>query len=418
MESSSDIKITAFGKTDVGLIREHNEDNFLLANVDTGLRTSSPEENLQFTLGPKGAILLVCDGMGGAAAGEVASTMAVDSISLDMETRAPTTRERYARGLRRSIENANEKIHMQSRINQSERGMGTTCTAAGLVDRTLLIGQIGDSRCYVLRAGKLTQVTKDQSLAWQLIEAGAMTVEEAKSFEHANIILQALGVQEKVDVVLSHVLLCRGDVVLLSSDGLHGPVSDEEMRDILLADPDPKKACEVLIAKALEREGPDNISVVVANFEGDGLPEPDANAELGFSIFDPGVDPDDPEPPKRVLHPPIDKITEEVPIHLDAIEATSPGAMPTSLVSPTASTPSTNTNIRAAEDPASRPFLTFVLVTLLAALGGALFLAFQQTNLPDLPSAPGAATAVPTKAAPTPAPAPKNLDSSPVSDPR
>jgi serine/threonine protein phosphatase PrpC len=418
MERSSDIKITAFGKTDVGLIREHNEDNFLLANVDTGLRTSSPEENLQFTLGPKGAILLVCDGMGGAAAGEVASTMAVDSISLDMETRAPTTRERYARGLRRSIENANEKIHMQSRINQSERGMGTTCTAAGLVDRTLLIGQIGDSRCYVLRAGKLTQVTKDQSLAWQLIEAGAMTVEEAKSFEHANIILQALGVQEKVDVVLSHVLLCRGDVVLLSSDGLHGPVSDEEMRDILLADPDPKKACEVLIAKALEREGPDNISVVVANFEGDGLPEPDANAELGFSIFDPGVDPDDPEPPKRVLHPPIDKITEEVPIHLDAIEATSPGAMPTSLVSPTASTPSTNTNIRAAEDPASRPFLTFVLVTLLAALGGALFLAFQQTNLPDLPSAPGAATAVPTKAAPTPAPAPKNLDSSPVSDPR
>src|SRR5664279_1270740 len=118
MESSSDIKVTVFGKTDVGLIREHNEDNFLLANVDTGLRTSSPEENLQFTLGPKGAILLVCDGMGGAAAGEVASTMAVDSISLDMETRAPTTRERYARGLRRSIENANEKIHMQSRINQ------------------------------------------------------------------------------------------------------------------------------------------------------------------------------------------------------------------------------------------------------------------------------------------------------------
>jgi serine/threonine protein phosphatase PrpC len=414
MESSSDIKITAFGKTDVGLIREHNEDNFLLANVDTGLRTSSPEENLQFALGPKGAILLVCDGMGGAAAGEVASTMAVDSISIDMETRAPTTRERYARCLRRAIENANEKIHMQSRINQNERGMGTTCTAAGLVDRTLLIGQIGDSRCYVLRAGKLAQVTKDQSLAWQLIEAGAMTVEEAKSFEHANIILQALGVQEKVDVVLSHVLLCRGDVVLLSSDGLHGPVADEEMRDILLADPDPKKACEVLIAKALEREGPDNISVVVARFEGDGLPEPEASAEVGFALFDPGVDPDDPEPPRRVLHPPIEKITEEVPIQLDAIEATSPGAMPTSLVSASASTPSTNTAVHAAEESASRPFLTFVLVTLLAALGGALFLAFQQTNLPDLPSTPIPTTSVPTKAPPIPAPAPNNPDSSPA----
>jgi len=408
METSSEIKITVFGKTDVGLIREHNEDNFLVANVETGLRTSSPEDVLRFRLGPKGAIFLVCDGMGGAAAGEVASTMAVDSISIDMETNAAPTRERYARCLRRSIENANDKIHGQSRINQNERGMGTTCTAAGMVDRTLLIGQIGDSRCYVLRAGKLVQVTKDQSLAWQLIEAGAMTVEEAKSFEHANIILQALGVQEKVDVVLSHVLLCRGDVVLLSSDGLHGPVADEEMLDILLAEPDPQKACEALIAKAIDREGPDNITVVVARFDGDGLPEPDANAELGFALFDPGVDPDDPEPPKRVLHPPMEKITEEVPVHLDAIEATSPGAIPTSLVSPTASTPSTNTEIPTGEEAASRPFLTFVLVTLLAALGGALFLAFQQTKLPDLPSAPTQRAAAQMN---SPAPAPSIPDS-------
>jgi protein phosphatase len=410
MESSSDIKITVFGKTDVGLIREHNEDNFLVANVETGLRTSSPDEVLQFKLGPKGAIFLVCDGMGGAAAGEVASTMAVDSISIDMETNAATTRERYARCLRRAIENANEKIHGQSRINQNERGMGTTCTAAGLVDRTLIIGQIGDSRCYVLRAGRLAQVTKDQSLAWQLIEAGAMTVEEAKSFEHANIILQALGVQEKVDVVLSHVLLCRGDVVLLSSDGLHGPVADEELLDILLAEPDPQKACDALVAKAIDREGPDNITVVVARFDGEGLPEPDTGEELGFAPFDPGADPTDPEPPKRILHPPIEKITEEVPVHIEAIEATSPGAIPTSLVSPTASTPSTSTGIPAGEESPSRPFLTFVLVTLLAALGGALFLAFQQTNLPDLPVAP------PQRAGalinPPPVPTPKIPDSS------
>jgi serine/threonine protein phosphatase PrpC len=410
MESSSDIKISVFGKTDVGLIREHNEDNFLLANVETGLRTSSPEEALQFKLGPKGAIFLVCDGMGGAAAGEVASTMAVESISIDMETSSAATRERYARSLRRSIENANEKIHVQSRINQNERGMGTTCTAAGLVDRTLLIGQIGDSRCYVLRAGKLVQVTKDQSLAWQLIEAGAMTVEEAKSFEHANIILQALGVQEKVDVVLSHVPLCRGDVVLLSSDGLHGPVSDEEMRDLLLSETDPQKACEALIAMALDREGPDNVTVVVARFDGEGLPEPTADEELGFKVFDPGVDPNDPEPPKRVSHPPMEKITEEVPVHLEAIEATSPGAIPTSLVSPTASTPSNSTEMPPNEEPSSRPFLTFVLVTLLAALGGALFLALQQTSLPDLPSAPTRKVDVPSN--PVPAPAPKMPDPS------
>jgi hypothetical protein len=285
------------------------------------------------------------------------------------------------------------------------------------VDRTLIIGQIGDSRCYILRAGRLAQVTKDQSLAWQLIEAGAMTVEEAKSFEHANIILQALGVQEKVDVVLSHVLLCRGDVLLISSDGLHGPVADEEMRDILLGEPDPKKACEVLIAKALEREGPDNVSVVVASFEGDGLPEPDTSVELGFALFDPGVDADDPEPPRRNLHPPSEKITEEVLVHLEALESTSPGAMPTSLVSPTASTPSTGTLAHAAEESASRPFLTFVLVTLLAALGGALFLAFQQTSLPDLPSAPTPTKAAPAKAPPTPAPEPAKRDTSAVANP-
>ena len=115
--------------------------------------------------------------------------------------------------------------------------------------------------------------------------------------------------------------------------------------------------------------------MVIARFEGDGLPEPEAKAEPGFAIFDPGVDPDDPEPVKRVLHPPMEKVTEEVPVHVDAIEATSPGAMPTTLVSPTASTPSNNTDVRAAEESTSRPFLTFVLVTLLAALGGAIFLA-------------------------------------------
>ena len=400
MESPSRIKITAFGKTDVGLIREHNEDNFLLANVDTGLRTSSLEENLDFELGSKGALFLVCDGMGGAAAGEVASTMAVDSISSDMEAGAKTTCESFARCLRRAIETANEKINAQSRVNQNERGMGTTCTAVGLVDRTLVVGQIGDSRCYVLREGQLAQLTKDQSLAWQLIEAGAMTVEEAKSFEHANIILQALGVQERVDVVLSSIAVCRGDVVLVSSDGLHGPVTDEEMRDILLAEPDPKKACDALIAKALEREGPDNISVVVARFDGEGLPPPEPNPSLGFALFDPGEDPADPEPTKHHPSPPSDKITQEVPVHAEAIDLTSPGALPTTLVSPTASTPSTdtNTNVQAAEETASRPFLTFVLVTLLAALGGALFLAFQQKSLPDLPTSP-----VPSKVNP-PAP--------------
>jgi serine/threonine protein phosphatase PrpC len=410
MESSSDIKITAFGKTDVGLVREHNEDNFILANAEAGLRTSAPDEILEFTLGPKGALFLVCDGMGGAAAGEVASTMAVEAIAKDMESGEPTTRERYARRLRRAVESANEKINAQSRLNQNERGMGTTCTAACLVDRRLIVGQIGDSRCYVLRSGQLALLTKDQSLAWQLIEAGAMTAEEAKSFEHANIILQALGVQDKVDVVLSHLDLCRGDVLLICSDGLHGPVTDEEMKEILLADPDPKKACESLIAKALEREGPDNISVVVARFGGDGLPEPEPNPVLGFAAFDPGVDPDDPEPVKVVARPTTEKTTEEFPV---AVDSGSPGAMPTSLASSTASTPSVSHEIPTADESASRPFLTFALVTLLAALGGAIFLAFQPKSIPDLPAAPAHARQAPPS--PPPPATPEHTDALPPS---
>src|SRR4051812_39689784 len=278
-----DISIEVFGKTDVGLIREHNEDNFLIADVTGGIRTAEPRDPFTFKLGEKGAALLVCDGMGGAAAGEVASQMAVDSIYDALAASDAQPRDGFARLLRRAVQHANERIFIQSRDNQSERGMGTTCTVASLVDDTLVVAQIGDSRCYVLRDGRLAQVTKDQSLAWQLIEAGAMTAEEAKAFEHANIILQALGVQERVDVALSQVALRKGDVVLVSSDGLHGPVSDEEILQVLREETDVKRACDRLVARALEREGPDNITVVVARFDGPALPPPSAEDLVQFA---------------------------------------------------------------------------------------------------------------------------------------
>jgi protein phosphatase len=285
------ITLEVFGKTDVGLIREHNEDNFLVADVTAGVRTNDGKEPLKVELGDKGALLLVCDGMGGAAAGEVASQMAVDSIYEALASSEAQPRDGFARLVRRSVERANERIFIQSRDNQSERGMGTTCTVAALVDTTLVIGQIGDSRCYIMRDGKLAQVTKDQSLAWQLIEAGAMTPEEAKAFEHANIILQALGVQERVEVVLSQVDLRRGDVALLCSDGLHGPVSDDELLGVLVTEPDLEKAAQTLIQKALDRDGPDNITVVLARFEGEGLKPPAPEDVVQFMGYDPGSDP-------------------------------------------------------------------------------------------------------------------------------
>jgi len=286
--SESEIQIEVFGKTDVGLIREHNEDNLLIADLGGSFRESSLDQPAKLTLGPRGALFLVCDGMGGAAAGEVASQMAVDAVFDSLRTAQPPADEPFARSLRHAVEVANDRIFQQSRDNQSERGMGTTCTAAALVDETLIVAQIGDSRCYVFRNGNLGQVTKDQSLAWQLIEAGAMTAEDAKAFEHANIILQALGVQDRVDVVMSQIALRKGDVVLLCSDGLHGPVTDQEIRDILAAESDLKNAGEGLLQKALERDGPDNITVILARFEGAGLKDPSPGDIVGFVGYDVG----------------------------------------------------------------------------------------------------------------------------------
>ena len=382
MESSSEIKITVHGRTDVGLMREHNEDNFLVVDFTSGARPS-PESPLDFSLGEKGALFLVCDGMGGAAAGEVASTMAVESISLAVGTGEPPSRERFARRLRRAIEEANDGIFAQARNNQNERGMGTTCTAVGLVDSTLLIGQIGDSRCYVLRGDRLAQTTKDQSLAWQLIEAGAMTMEEAKGFEHANIILQALGVQERVEVVLSQVPLRRGDLVLVCSDGLHGPVSDDEIRQILLDEPDLRKACDQLIARANEHEGPDNITVVLARFDGVGLPEPGTDDAVTFATYDPGRDPADPEPENRALS--TESVTGETSAARE-IRPTSPD-LPVADDLPAESGAPVSEVVAASSSgqrmPETRSLLTFVLVTLLAALAGALFLVSQRVSIPD-----------------------------------
>jgi protein phosphatase len=390
MASPPGITVQAFGKTDVGLIREHNEDNFLIVNVSADERTNDPREPLDFNLGERGALFLVCDGMGGAAAGEVASQMAVESISASVGAAKPGERATFSRRLRRAIEEANDKIYAQSRDNQSERGMGTTCTAVGLVDGTLVVGQIGDSRCYVKRGDRLTQVTKDQSLAWQLMEAGAMTAEEAKGFEHANIILQALGVQERVEVVLSQVDLRKGDTVLVSSDGLHGPVSDEDMLQILNEESDLKRAADRLIARALEKEGPDNVTVVLARFDGPDLPERKAEDLVQFVPYDPGYD------PEEVRRPPIqggEKVTVEVTVPKEVIRATAP----TTEVStnPGAALAAEDEDARPGEDrPAeSRSLLTFVFLTLVAAAAAGAFVKCDRSRALERESQAAAAKA-------------------------
>lgn len=268
------ICVRVFGRTDVGQIRDHNEDNFVVADLSAGSRDVLDPSKAQ-QVGERGLLLGVCDGMGGAAAGEVASQLAVDMIFQRMMAGdRPATHDDLAARLVAAIEAAGARIFAEAKADRTRRGMGTTSTAAALLDNHLFLGQVGDSRGYLLRGERLVQVTRDQSLANQLIEAGQLTEEEAETFEHSNIILQALGTTDSVQVDLTYVELRRGDVLMLCSDGLSGMIRNEEIREVLRSYPDVAEACRELTDRANQAGGHDNITVVVARFEGEGLPAP------------------------------------------------------------------------------------------------------------------------------------------------
>ncbi|XXX80022.1 Stp1/IreP family PP2C-type Ser/Thr phosphatase [Sorangium sp. So ce134] len=270
-----EVVLRLFGRTDVGQVREHNEDNFIVADLTKASRGLMEMDRYQ-VVGERGALLGVCDGMGGAAAGEVASQLAVDIIYQRMSAGGPPqNHDELAARLVQAIEAAGLRIFSEAKLDRTRRGMGTTSTIAALMDDHLFLGQVGDSRAYVLRGDRLVQVTRDQSLVNQLIEAGQLTEEEAETFEHNNIILQALGTADSVQVDLTYVQLKRGDTLMLCSDGLSGMVRNEEIREVLRTVDDPIEACKVLTDRANQAGGHDNITVVVAKFDGDGLPEPD-----------------------------------------------------------------------------------------------------------------------------------------------
>ena len=269
------------GRTDVGQVREHNEDNFLVADLTRRSR-GLLEANRATGIGPQGAVFAVCDGMGGAAAGEIASQLAVDIIYerlVDGLAERPLKRDDLARRLVRAVEAAGLRIFHEAKADRSRRGMGTTVTAAALVDDVLFFAQVGDSRGYILRGDTLVQVTRDQSLVNQLIEAGQLTEEEAETFEHNNIILQALGTSDTVQVDLTFAELRRGDILLLCSDGLSGMVRFEEIRELLKSSVEPLDICKALTERANQAGGHDNITVIVVQFDGNTLKSLDAEGE-------------------------------------------------------------------------------------------------------------------------------------------
>lgn len=272
--SSGDIIIHVFGRTDVGRTREHNEDSFAVADL-TRMNVSLQPEVRTHTLGDRGTMFVVADGMGGAAAGEVASAMATEVIVAELERRWHTSDsddpEIFAHTLRAATEVANTKIHSYAQSNPENRGMGTTATIVGVLGDTLYVCQVGDSRAYLVRDGEAIQITKDQSLMQKLVEAGEITPEEAEVSERRNIILQALGPEPVVKVDLTSQQVKRDDVLILCSDGLSGQVRAHEIAEVVMQERDLVNVCKRLIDLANEAGGPDNITVIAARFEGSGL---------------------------------------------------------------------------------------------------------------------------------------------------
>ena len=273
----------------IGRVRKGNEDNYLLLNISGGKRWTGDQddnefviESQRFEVDDNGVVMAVSDGMGGALAGEVASTMAVETVSERLlgqdidETLAPETYDHHLIAkLYDATVNANYLIHNQGRTDPQYQGMGATFTGLGITPSAADIIQVGDSRAYLLRNAKIYQVTKDQSLVQQLIDANQISAEEAETHTLKNVILQALGAQNEIYPVSARVAPHKNDVFLLCSDGLSNKVSAASMQRIVLDNFDSlENACVELIREANENGGEDNITVILAKFTGEALPEP------------------------------------------------------------------------------------------------------------------------------------------------
>lgn len=315
MAQASTINIELHAQTDIGMVRHGNEDNFLVVDLSTAETWTAENSNappkrlIAYPQGRNGSVIAVSDGMGGALAGEVASQMAVSSVRdrmLQFQATQHFAQFAFHERLRLAIEQANLQINSESQSNVEYTGMGATFTAAGIEGDVAYLAQVGDSRCYLVRQGKIVQVTKDQSLVSQLVEAGHITEEEAEQHTYKNVILQALGAQPRVNVIVDRVTLRRGDTLLLCSDGLSGKVKGPEMLKIIVDSPDIKTACDALIKLANDRGGEDNITVLIARVHGDGLKDSSPEDPLKGEFL-----PRDPSLPDEIDNSQLVQIDEE-----------------------------------------------------------------------------------------------------------
>ncbi|HEX7937566.1 MAG TPA: Stp1/IreP family PP2C-type Ser/Thr phosphatase [Gemmatimonadaceae bacterium] len=255
------MKLSYAARTDVGMIRTGNEDNFVVdANSDRG-------------------VFMVADGMGGHAAGEVASEMAVQIVVRelkDVKGIGGTATKLMGNALR----NANRAIHDRTITEVDKQGMGTTASVLMLADSRYLIGQVGDSRIYLLRDGNLQQVTKDHSYVQEQVDLGNLTPEQARYHPYSNVITRCVGASPDVDPDLYTGEARMGDVFLVASDGLTGMVDDRRLAQLLMSRAEPERKVQSLIAEANGRGGLDNITAIVIQVDETSPPPERTTGEM------------------------------------------------------------------------------------------------------------------------------------------
>lgn len=254
------ITLSVAARTSIGRVRTRNEDAFLVADVAKG-PTRLEENAAHLKVGAKGALLAVSDGMGGHKAGDVASSLTLESLyrALAQESAEPATDTR----LTRAAEAANEEVYVAGR-RPSLAKMGATLTAILLEGEVAYVAEVGDSRAYVIRDGIAHRLTTDQSLAEIARSAGALTPAEVARSPLRNVLAQAIGQTPDVSVALSALDLRLRDCLVLASDGLTGKVADEEIAREIVSSPSLSTACQNLVRLANERGGEDNITVLLA----------------------------------------------------------------------------------------------------------------------------------------------------------
>jgi serine/threonine protein phosphatase PrpC len=278
-------KIISAGRTDIGRKRADNQDHFLIADLNKSMLVQSTSLNLEaharlFGMS-HGKLFMVADGMGGHQGGNRASRMAIDllinQLLNSMHWFSSNDEDEFERekvfveDLKLLMQRAHEAIERESRTALDKKGMGTTLTVAYVIWPWMYVLHAGDSRCYLLRDGEISQLTKDHTVSNQLVEKGGMTVDEANSSPWSNVLYNALGAGADVVVPdIQKVGLKQGDTVMLCSDGLYRHVRDSEIRDILATELEPQETCRSLIELANFRGGLDNITTVVARL---GAPE-------------------------------------------------------------------------------------------------------------------------------------------------